>query len=170
MASSSCGFTAEISYDQRHNQPDSGVGCTPDHRGISLGWAPRYMTRDRDRIYGAIVTRRLPAMGIRDKPTAPASPWQNGLPNGISDRSGASVWTTSLFRARHMCGAFQFLCRLQQLRPNASVVAQGCSDFPSVSADRFHKLTHTQSQIRSRLGFRYTQAMTKHRSQIIPPV
>jgi transposase InsO family protein len=41
--------------------------------------APRYMIRDRDRIYGAVVTRRLRAMGIRDKPTAPASPWQNGV-------------------------------------------------------------------------------------------
>jgi transposase InsO family protein len=41
--------------------------------------APRYMIRDRDRIYGAMVTRRLRAMGIRDKPTAPASPWQNGV-------------------------------------------------------------------------------------------
>jgi transposase InsO family protein len=41
--------------------------------------APRYMIRDRDRIYGALVTRRLRAMGIRDKPTAPASPWQNGF-------------------------------------------------------------------------------------------
>jgi transposase InsO family protein len=37
------------------------------------------MIRDRDRIYGTIVTRRLRAMGIRDKPTAPASPWQNGF-------------------------------------------------------------------------------------------
>ena len=27
----------------------------------------------------AAVTRRLRAMGIRDKPTAPASPWQNGV-------------------------------------------------------------------------------------------
>ena len=26
-----------------------------------------------------MVTRRLRAMGIRDKPTAPASPWQNGF-------------------------------------------------------------------------------------------
>ena len=34
---------------------------------------------DRDQIYGAVVTRRLRAMGIRDKPTAPASPWQNGF-------------------------------------------------------------------------------------------
>src|SRR5258708_36405037 len=37
------------------------------------------MIRDRDRIYGALVTRRLRAMGIRDKPTAPASRWQNGF-------------------------------------------------------------------------------------------
>ena len=41
--------------------------------------APRYMIRDRDQIHGAVVTRRLHAMGIRDKPTAPASPWQNGF-------------------------------------------------------------------------------------------
>jgi len=41
--------------------------------------APRYMIRDRDRIYSAVVTRRLRAMGIRDKPTAPASPWQNSF-------------------------------------------------------------------------------------------
>ncbi len=41
--------------------------------------APQYLIRDRDRIYGAFVTRRLRAMGIRDKPTAPASPWQNGF-------------------------------------------------------------------------------------------
>jgi hypothetical protein len=30
--------------------------------------APRYMIRDRDCIYGAVVTRRMRAMGIRDKP------------------------------------------------------------------------------------------------------
>src|SRR3982075_2533082 len=41
--------------------------------------APHYLIRDRDRIYGSVVTRRLRAMGIRDKPTAPASPWQNGF-------------------------------------------------------------------------------------------
>jgi transposase InsO family protein len=41
--------------------------------------APHYPIRDRDRIYGSVATRRLRAMGIRDKPTAPASPWQNGF-------------------------------------------------------------------------------------------
>ena len=41
--------------------------------------APHYLIRDRDRIYGSAVTRRLRAMGIRDKPIAPGSPWQNGF-------------------------------------------------------------------------------------------
>src|ERR1700678_2829431 len=41
--------------------------------------APRYLVRDRDRIYGSVVKRRLRAMGIRDKPITPASPWQNAF-------------------------------------------------------------------------------------------
>ena len=41
--------------------------------------APRYLIHDRDRIYGALVMGRIRAMGIRDRPTAPASPWQNGF-------------------------------------------------------------------------------------------
>ena len=41
--------------------------------------APRYLIRDRDSVYGAVVTRRLRAMGIRDKPISAGSPWQNGF-------------------------------------------------------------------------------------------
>jgi transposase InsO family protein len=46
----------------------------------AFGWeqAPRYIVRDRDRVYGNVFIRRLRAMGIRDRPTAPRSPWQNG--------------------------------------------------------------------------------------------
>jgi transposase InsO family protein len=40
---------------------------------------PRYLIRDRDAICGVAVTRRLRAMGIRDKPNAPGSPWQNSF-------------------------------------------------------------------------------------------
>src|SRR5213078_4497531 len=40
---------------------------------------PRYLIRDRDRVYGTVVTRRLRAMGIRDKPISAGSPWQNGF-------------------------------------------------------------------------------------------
>ena len=39
--------------------------------------APRYLIRDRDAAYGEVVRQRLWAMGIRDHPTAPRSPWQN---------------------------------------------------------------------------------------------
>jgi transposase InsO family protein len=40
--------------------------------------APRHLLRDRNGSYGSIVRRRLQAMGIRDHPSAPRSPWQNG--------------------------------------------------------------------------------------------
>ena len=45
----------------------------------ACGWeqAPQCLIRDRDRAYGAVVTRRLRALGIRDRPTSPRSPWQN---------------------------------------------------------------------------------------------
>jgi transposase InsO family protein len=39
---------------------------------------PDYLIRDRDVSYGQVVAKRLAAMGIRDHPTAPRSPWQNG--------------------------------------------------------------------------------------------
>src|SRR5256885_970029 len=39
--------------------------------------SPRYLIRDRDTAYGLAFRQRLRAMGIRDKPTAPRSPWQN---------------------------------------------------------------------------------------------
>jgi transposase InsO family protein len=39
--------------------------------------APRYLVRDRDSSYGPAVMQSLRAMGIRDKPIAPRSPWQN---------------------------------------------------------------------------------------------
>ena len=40
-------------------------------------YATLYSSRP-DGIYGAVFLRRLRAMGIRDRPTAARSPWQNG--------------------------------------------------------------------------------------------
>ena len=40
--------------------------------------APRHLVRDRDGAFGPAYTHRIRAMGIRDHPTAPRSPWQNG--------------------------------------------------------------------------------------------
>ena len=63
-----------------------GVTANPTAEWIArqlteaCGWegTPSYIIRDRDRVYGEIFTRRLRAMGIRDRPIAPRSPWQNG--------------------------------------------------------------------------------------------
>jgi len=41
--------------------------------------APHHLLRDRDGAFGPAYIRRLRAMQIRDHPTAPRSPWQNGL-------------------------------------------------------------------------------------------
>jgi transposase InsO family protein len=40
--------------------------------------APQHLIRDRDGAYGSAYMRRDHAMGIRDHPTEPRSPWQNG--------------------------------------------------------------------------------------------
>jgi transposase InsO family protein len=40
--------------------------------------APPYLVRDNDRAYGHVFTSRVRAMGIRDRPISPGSPWQNG--------------------------------------------------------------------------------------------
>ncbi len=39
---------------------------------------PTDLIRDRDAAYGARFRRRVRALGIRDRPIAPRSPWQNG--------------------------------------------------------------------------------------------
>src|SRR6266436_2476695 len=124
--------------------------------------APGYMIRDRDRIYGAVVTRRLRAMGIRDKPIAPASPWQNGF-----CRTADRIDPARVFGPRHCLGRDTFasnskiLRRLLQRRQNASVFAQGCADLSFGSANRPPKFARylgwTAPQLCSDLSFRYTQ-------------
>jgi transposase InsO family protein len=46
----------------------------------ACGWqpAPSHLIRDRDTCYGNVFIRRLRSLGIRDHPTSPRSPWQNG--------------------------------------------------------------------------------------------
>src|SRR5438876_1263690 len=39
--------------------------------------APAYLVRDNDRAYGNAFRSRVRAMGIRDRPISPGSPWQN---------------------------------------------------------------------------------------------
>jgi len=46
----------------------------------AFGWERPvdYLIRDRDACYGNLFVRRVRSLGIRDRPTSPRSPWQNG--------------------------------------------------------------------------------------------
>jgi hypothetical protein len=57
-------------------KPDGRMDCSTSDGGLRLGG---YITRDRDCGYGEAFVRQLRAMGIRDRPTAPRSPWQNAF-------------------------------------------------------------------------------------------
>jgi transposase InsO family protein len=72
--------------------------------------APRYLIRDRDGVYGAAVTRRLRAIGIRDKPIAPSSPWQNAYAErliGTLRRECLDHGVPRTYRRRGRYGAVQ---------------------------------------------------------------
>src|SRR4026209_2440271 len=79
----------------------------------ACGWdpAPEYLIRDRDRVYGEAFTRRIRAMGIRDRPTAPRSPWQNGyaerLIGSIRRECLGHVSVLGERHLRHVLGAYQ---------------------------------------------------------------
>jgi hypothetical protein len=73
----------------RHDRRDIvwlGVTAHPTAEWIArqlteaFGWetVPQYLLRDRDQAYGDAFIERVRAMGIRDRPVAARSPWQNG--------------------------------------------------------------------------------------------
>jgi len=72
--------------------------------------APQHLIRDRDRIYGTIVTRRLRAMGIRDRPPHHA----------ISHHHGQS----SRYRAVLGCWTLACQCPLKQKRGPAGPLSK----------------------------------------------
>jgi hypothetical protein len=123
-----------------------------------LDSAPRYMIRDRDRIYGAVVTRRLRAMGIRDKPIAPASPWQNGF----SERLIRSIRRECLDHVIVLGEA-----HLRRILKSSARYYNGVRTHRSLNKDsagsaiRLHKfarhLGRTSPSLRAGLIFRYTQ-------------
>jgi hypothetical protein len=56
--------------------------------------APDYLVRDNDGAYGHAFTFRVRAMGIRDRPISPRSPWQNGYAERLIETLRiASAWT-----------------------------------------------------------------------------
>jgi len=71
----------------------------------ACGWeqAPRYLIRDRDGVFGELFVRRLRSMGIRDRPTSPRSPWQNGFAERlIGSIRGECLDHVVVFGERHL--------------------------------------------------------------------
>jgi len=58
--------------------------------------APHYLIRDRDRIYGSVVARRLRAMGIRTSLPHRPRPGQNGFAERLIGSIRRECVTTSL--------------------------------------------------------------------------
>jgi transposase InsO family protein len=123
--------------------------------------APRYLIRDRDRIYGSVVTRRLRAMGIRDKPTAPASPWQNGFSERLIGSIRRECLDHVIIRGEaHLRRILKsYADYYNGVRTHRS--EQRCAGLSPASADWNHSFTpdtrRASSPLRPGLSFRYTQ-------------
>jgi len=76
----------------------------------ACGWdqAPGYIIRDCDRVYGEVFIRRVGAMGIRDRPTSPRSPWQNGYAErAIGSIRRECIDHVVVLGERHLCHLLQ---------------------------------------------------------------
>jgi transposase InsO family protein len=97
---------------------------------ITEAWEqlPRYLIRDRDGAYGEVFIRRLRSMGIRDQPTSPRSPWQNGY----AERLIGSIRRECLdhvvvFGECHLRHLLLSVHEILQGRPHASILGEGCA-------------------------------------------
>jgi hypothetical protein len=124
--------------------------------------APRFMVRDRDQIYGTVVTRRLRAChGYSRQAHCTSFTLAEWL-----CRAADRIDPARVFGPHHCLGRAtsapdsKIIRRLLQLRQNASVFAQGCADFSSDSSDRIHSFTpdprRASPSLRPSLSFRYT--------------
>jgi hypothetical protein len=126
----------------------------------AYGWeeGPRYLIRDRDSAYGEKFTRRLWAMGIRDRPTTPRSPWQNGY----CERLIGSIRRECLdhvviLGAAHLQRILRAYAHYNNLRTHRSLD----KDAPRLRSGWAHHITgrrrRTSPSIRASLSFRYRQ-------------
>jgi hypothetical protein len=124
--------------------------------------APRYLIHDRDGIYGVAVTRRLRAMGIRDKPIAAGSPWQNSFAERLIENDSSRVRRLHRRAGRDASASDPArVCSLLQYGENAPVIGPGCAGLSPGSANRTHRVARpgwrAASPIRPDLGFRHAQ-------------
>jgi hypothetical protein len=102
-------------------------------------WAsgPAYLVRDNDRAYGRIFTSRVAAMGIRDRPISPGSPWQNGIAERlIGTLRRECLDHVVVFGEQHLRRVLSaYAVYYNQTRP---IPPEGCPNMQSRPADRHH--------------------------------
>jgi hypothetical protein len=131
--------------------------------------APHYLIRDRDRIYGSVVMRRLRAMGIRDRPITPASPFAERLIGSIRRECVDHIIVLGEAHLRRVLKSYADY--YNSVRTHRSL-NKDAPVSPPGSANRCDQFTRhpgrTSSPLRPRLSCRYTQGagwrMHPHRS------
>jgi Integrase core domain len=124
--------------------------------------APRYLIPDQDGLYGAAVARRLQAMGIRDKPIAPGSPWQNSFAERlIGTIRRECVGHIVVLGEAHLRRILREYARYYNTVRTHRSLDQDAPGLSPGSADRTHRVAcprwRTASPIRPDLGFRHAQ-------------
>jgi hypothetical protein len=123
--------------------------------------APHYLIRDRDGAYGEVFIRRLRSMGIRDRPTSPRSPWQNGY----AERLIGSIRRECLdhvvvFGERHLCHLLlSYMKYYNEARTHLSLEKDApVSRAPFSALDTFFAVRSWVECITSMSGFDLRQA------------
>jgi hypothetical protein len=106
-----------------------------------------------------LVTRRIRAMGIRDKPIAPGSPWQNCFVERlIGTIRRECVDHVIALGEQHLRQVLKSYASLLQQRENAPRIRQGCADLSPGSAVRTYRIAclcqRAASPLPSNLSFR----------------
>ncbi len=126
------------------------------------GEAPGDLIRDNNALYGSAFRTRLSAMGIRDRPIAPGSPWQNG----IVERLIGSIRRECLdhilvFGEAHLRRILREYGRYYNEARTHRSLNKRRAHFSCRATSRQNSLSvylgWSVSRIRSCLGFRHTQ-------------
>ena len=90
-------------------------------------------------MYGHAFMRRIRAMGIRDRPTAARSPWQNGYCERAIGPIRRDCLDHVIVLGAPPSPSAALLCELLQSEPNTPVLEQGCADGATSSHPREHR-------------------------------
>ena len=128
--------------------------------------APAYLVRDNDGAYGHVFTSRVRAMGIRDRPISPGSPWQNGYAERlIGTLRRECLDRVLIFGESHLRRILVSYTGVLQSGPHALGITERCALASSSSAVRHHclhsDLGRTASSIRPDMIFGKDRSMRR---------